>query len=56
MRIILKKEEIKGNRITLSGENFDFRHVVSQKELKDAIQRFSKTSDEPILRLASRNK
>ena len=52
MRIILKKEEIKGNRITISGEKFDFGHVVSQKELKEAIQIFSKTSDEPTLRLA----
>ena len=33
-------------------EIFDFRHVVSQKELKDAIQKFSKTSDESTLRLA----
>ncbi|MFA4828862.1 MAG: helix-turn-helix transcriptional regulator [Thermodesulfovibrionales bacterium] len=33
-------------------EMFDFGHVVSQKELKEAIQKFSKTSDEPSLRLA----
>lgn len=33
-------------------EMFDFGHVESQKELKEAIQRFSKTSDEPTLRLA----
>lgn len=33
-------------------EIFDFGHVVSQKELKDAIQKFSKTSDESTLRLA----
>ena len=33
-------------------EMFDFGHVVSQKELKEAIQKFSKTSDEPTLRLA----
>lgn len=33
-------------------EIFDFGHGVSQKELKEAIQKFSKTSDEPTLRLA----
>ena len=33
-------------------EIFDFGHVANQKELKDAIQKFSKTSDEPTLRLA----
>lgn len=33
-------------------EMFDFGHVVSQKELKEAIQRFSKSADEPTLRLA----
>ncbi|MBI5205388.1 MAG: hypothetical protein HZA11_10765 [Nitrospirae bacterium] len=31
---------------------FDFRHVANQKELKETIQKFSKTSDEPTLRLA----
>lgn len=33
-------------------EIFDFGHVVNQKELKDAIQAFSKSADEPTLRLA----
>ena len=33
-------------------EIFDFGHVASHKELKDAIQSFSKTSDESTLRLA----
>lgn len=33
-------------------EMFDFGHVANQKELKDAIQAFSKTTDEPTLRLA----
>ncbi len=33
-------------------EMFDFGHVENQKELKEAILRFSKTSDEPTLRLA----
>jgi len=33
-------------------EIFDFGHVVSQKELKEAIQAFSKAADEPTLRLA----
>ena len=33
-------------------EMFDFGHVVSQKELKEAIRAFSKTADEPTLRLA----
>lgn len=30
----------------------DFGHVANQKELKEAIQKFSKTSDESTLRLA----
>src|SRR4030066_2241722 len=33
-------------------EMFDFGHVASQKELKQAIQNFSRTTDEHILRLA----
>ena len=33
-------------------EMFDFGHVASQKELKQAIQDFSRTADEPALRLA----
>ena len=33
-------------------EMFDFEHVVSHKELKEAIQKFTRTSDEPTLRLA----
>ena len=33
-------------------EIFDFGHVVNQKELKDAIQSFSNSADEPTLRLA----
>ncbi|MBI4685621.1 MAG: helix-turn-helix transcriptional regulator [Nitrospirae bacterium] len=33
-------------------EMFDFGHVANQKELKDAIQAFSKFADEPALRLA----
>lgn len=33
-------------------EIFDFGHVANQKELKEAIQTFSKTSDESTLRLA----
>jgi len=33
-------------------EMFDFEHVVSHKELKKAIQKFTRTSDEPTLRLA----
>ena len=33
-------------------EMFDFGHVVSQKELKQTIQNFSRTADEPALRLA----
>jgi hypothetical protein len=33
-------------------EMFDFGHVKSHKELKEAIQNFTKTSDEPALRLA----
>ena len=35
-------------------EMFDFGHVVSQKELKQTIQNFSKTADEPALRLATK--
>ncbi len=31
---------------------FDFGHVAKQKELKEAIQVFSKSADEPTLRLA----
>lgn len=33
-------------------EMFDFGHVAGQKELKESIQSFAKTSDEPTLRLA----
>ena len=33
-------------------EMFDFGHIASRKELKDAIQSIAKTSDEPTLRLA----
>lgn len=33
-------------------EIFDFGHVASHKELKESIQKFSKTSDESTLRLA----
>ncbi len=33
-------------------EMFDFGHVTSKKELKQAIQNFSRTADEPALRLA----
>ncbi|MEK6528973.1 MAG: hypothetical protein AABZ36_08845, partial [Nitrospirota bacterium] len=33
-------------------EMFDFGHVVGRKELKDTIQAFLKTADEPTLRLA----
>lgn len=33
-------------------EMFDFGHVVSNKELKGAIQNITKTADEPTLRLA----
>jgi len=33
-------------------EMFDFGHVLNQKELKEAIQSFAKTSDEPTLRSA----
>ncbi|MBI5050960.1 MAG: hypothetical protein HZC11_08865 [Nitrospirae bacterium] len=35
-------------------EMFDFGHVASQKELKQTIQNFSKTADEPALRLATK--
>jgi len=33
-------------------EMFDFGHVAGRKELKDTIQTFVKTADEPTLRLA----
>ena len=33
-------------------EMFDFGHVAGRKELKDAIQNFVRTTDEPALRLA----
>ena len=33
-------------------EIFDFGHVAGHKELKESIQSFAKTSDEPTLRLA----
>jgi hypothetical protein len=33
-------------------EMFDFGHVAGRKDLKDSIQTFLKTSDEPTLRLA----
>jgi len=32
----------------------DFGHNVTVKELKDSLQIFAKTSDEPSLRLASK--
>lgn len=33
-------------------EMFDFGHVASHKEIKESIRNFSKTADEPTLRLA----
>lgn len=33
-------------------EMFDFGHVLNGKELKKAVQNFSRTTDEPRLRLA----
>jgi transcriptional regulator with XRE-family HTH domain len=33
-------------------EIFDFGHIVSHKELKEAIQRIARGADEPTLRLA----
>lgn len=33
-------------------EIFDFGHVAGRKDLKEAIQRFARTADEPTLRLA----
>lgn len=33
-------------------EMFDFGHVLSRKELKETVQSFAKTTDEPTLRLA----
>ncbi|MEW6068790.1 MAG: hypothetical protein AB1610_10935 [Nitrospirota bacterium] len=33
-------------------EIFDSGHVANQKELKEAIQAFSKSADEPTIRLA----
>ncbi|MBI4686203.1 MAG: helix-turn-helix transcriptional regulator [Nitrospirae bacterium] len=33
-------------------EMFDFGHVKGRKELKDSLQSFFKTADEPALRLA----
>jgi len=33
-------------------EMFDFGHVPGRKELKDSLQTFLKTADEPTLRLA----
>ncbi len=33
-------------------EMFDFRHVLSGKELKETFQTLAKTADEPTLRLA----
>jgi len=35
-------------------EMFDFGHNVTVKELKESLQTFAKTSDEPALRLASK--
>jgi transcriptional regulator with XRE-family HTH domain len=35
-------------------EMFDFGHNVTVKELKESLQSFAKTSDEPSLRLASK--
>lgn len=35
-------------------EMFDFGHKAAFKELKEALQSFAKTSDEPTLRLASK--
>ena len=33
-------------------EMFDFVHVAGRKELKDTLHNFTKTADEPSLRLA----
>ena len=33
-------------------EMFDFGHVAGRKELKDTLHNFTKTADEPSLRLA----
>jgi len=33
-------------------EMFDFGHIVSRKELKEAIQRIARSADEPTLRIA----
>jgi hypothetical protein len=33
-------------------EMFDSGHILSRKELKEAIQSITKTADEPTLRLA----
>ncbi|MBI5213970.1 MAG: helix-turn-helix transcriptional regulator, partial [Nitrospirae bacterium] len=33
-------------------EIFDFGHVAGRKDLKEAIQSFARTADEPTLRLA----
>ena len=33
-------------------EMFDFGHIVSRKELKEAIQRIASSADEPTLRIA----
>jgi len=35
-------------------EMFDFGHVANHKELKETMQSFAKTADEPTLRLASK--
>ncbi len=35
-------------------EMFDFGHVSSHKELKESLQSFAKSADEPTLRLASK--
>lgn len=35
-------------------EMFDFGHKATVKELKESLQAFAKTSDEPTLRLASK--
>lgn len=35
-------------------EMFDFGHNVTVKELKESLQSFAKSSDEPTLRLVSK--
>jgi len=43
-----------GRNIVEIWEMFDFGHVKSHKELKEALQNIIKTADEPTLRLASK--